>query len=85
MTTASSLSTIYLKCLGYIFAIAFLSYYAQYPALSSQSGVEPSEHIFRHNFPFLYSHIVDRGIADADSFVELLGVFGVVLSTLVAR
>ncbi|KAL7549125.1 hypothetical protein ACHAWF_015627 [Thalassiosira exigua] len=84
MTKTTTLVGIYLKSLGYIFAIAFLSYYAQYPALSSRSGVEPSEGKFRNAFPRLYHHVVESSRCDADSFVELISVMGVVLSTAIA-
>ena len=80
-----SLSRLYLKCLGYIFSIAFLSYYAQYPALSSRSGIEPSERVFGQAFPIVYQNIVEKGYSDADSFVELVNVLGVLLSVLIAR
>lgn len=81
----ASLSRLYLKCLGYIFSIAFLSYYAQYPALSSRSGIEPSERVFGQAFPIVYQNVVGKGYSDADSFVELVNVLGVLLSVLIAR
>lgn len=82
---ADRLPRIYLKCMGYIFAIAFLSYYVQYPALSSRSGIEPSERIFKRAFPRLHSAVVDGGYCDADSFAELVNLLGVVLSVAIAR
>ena len=85
VTPSSSLSSRFLKCLGYIYLIAFLSYYAQYPALSSRSGIEPSELAFKRAFPWLYLHIVEQGYCDTDSFVELLNVLGVILSVVIAR
>lgn len=78
------LSIIYLKSIGVIFTIAFLSYYVQYPALSSRSGIEPSEDIFRQAFPDIHHNIIEKGYTDADSFVELVNVLGIVISTLIA-
>jgi hypothetical protein len=78
------LSRRYLKYLGYIYLIAFLSYYAQYPALSSRLGIEPAEVAFRSAFPNLFFHIVEKGYCDADSFVELLNVLGIILSVVIA-
>ena len=83
--TPSSLSRRYLNYLGHIYLIAFLSYYVQYPALSSRSGIEPAEHAFQRAYPWLYLNIVESGYCDADSFVELLNVLGVILSVVIAR
>eukprot|EP00584_Thalassiosira_punctigera_P023066 CAMPEP_0172556072 /NCGR_PEP_ID=MMETSP1067-20121228/63106_1 /TAXON_ID=265564 ORGANISM="Thalassiosira punctigera, Strain Tpunct2005C2" /NCGR_SAMPLE_ID=MMETSP1067 /ASSEMBLY_ACC=CAM_ASM_000444 /LENGTH=694 /DNA_ID=CAMNT_0013344759 /DNA_START=1 /DNA_END=2085 /DNA_ORIENTATION=+ len=83
-TPSSYLSRLYLKCMGYIFSVAFISYYAQYPALSSRSGVEPSERAFKYTFPKLFDHVVEGGYSDPDSFAELLTVFGLVLSVFIA-
>ena len=80
----SYLSNLYLKCLGGIFAIAFISYYVQYPALSSRSGIDPSENIFRQTYPSLYANIIEKGYCDADSFVELMNVLGVIISVVIA-
>ena len=80
----SYLSNLYLKCLGGIFAIAFFSYYVQYPALSSRSGIDPSENIFRQTYPSLYANIIEKGYCDADSFVELMNVLGVIISVVIA-
>ncbi|KAL7536270.1 hypothetical protein ACHAXR_007036, partial [Thalassiosira sp. AJA248-18] len=79
-----SLSRLYLKFLGFIYTIAFLSYYVQYPALSSRSGIEPSEDIFREAFPRIYHNMVEKGYSDTDSFVELLNVLGLILSVAIA-
>jgi len=81
----SSLSQRYLNYLGYIYLIAFLSYYVQFPALSSRSGIEPAELAFKRAYPWLYVNIVESGYCDADSFVELLNVLGVILSIVIAR
>jgi len=83
--SSSSLPRLYLKCMGYIFSIAILSYYAQYPALSSRSGIEPSERVFKQAFPKIFDHVVEKGYCDADSFVELVTVLGLILSTVIAR
>lgn len=78
------LSKAYTKGLGYIFLLAFLSYYVQYPALSSSiGGIEPSNIIFQRAFPSLYV-TVDKGHIDADGLVELINLFGVALSILIA-
>ena len=79
-----SLSQLYLKSIGFIYIIAFLSYYVQYPALSSRSGIEPSERIFVHAFPRIHN-LVKLGYVDVDSFVELINVLGIVISTVIAR
>ena len=83
MTPSCKTTRLYLKSIGYIFTIAFLSYYVQYPALSSVSGIEPSESIFKQSFPQLY-YIIEKGYCDADSFVELINIFGVILSIIIA-
>ena len=85
MKTASSLSKLYMQCLGCIFSIAYISYYVQYPALSSRSGIEPSERAFKQAFPLIYDFIVETGYSDADSFVELLTLLGLILSMVIAR
>jgi hypothetical protein len=85
ITPSSSLSNRFLKYIGCIYLIAFLSYYAQYPALSSLSGIQPAELAFKRAFPWLFWHIVEKGYCDTDSFVELLNVLGVILSVGIAR
>ena len=81
-----SLSDLYLSSLGAIFTVAFISYYVQYPALSSQSArIEPCQRIFRQAFPRLYENAIDSGYFDVDSFVELINLVGIVLSTIIAR
>ena len=77
------LTLMYLKSMGYVYLVAFLSYYVQYPGLSSQSGLIPSEQIFRASFPQLYTAVVGKGY-DADMFVDAVTVAGVFLSTLAA-
>ncbi|KAL7489755.1 hypothetical protein ACHAW6_015425 [Cyclotella cf. meneghiniana] len=80
-----SLSDLYLSSLGAIFTVAFISYYVQYPALSSQSsGIEPCQRTFRQTFPRLYENAIDSGYFDVDSFVELINLVGIVLSTIIA-
>lgn len=79
------ISWLYLKCVGYIYLIAFLSYYTQYPALSSRSGIEPSEPLFKNAYPQLYLLVIQKGYCDADSFVELLNFLGIILSVGIAR
>ena len=86
MTTPTnniSLSKAYTKSLGYIFLIAFLSYYVQYPALSSIGGIEPSNILFRRAFPSIY-YPVDKGYIDADGLVELINLVGVATSMVIA-
>ncbi|KAL3801034.1 hypothetical protein HJC23_002327 [Cyclotella cryptica] len=79
------LSNLYLSSVGAIFTIAFISYYVQYPALSSQSaGIEPCERIFRQVFPRLYENAIVSGYFDVDSFVELMNLVGIVVSTVIA-
>jgi hypothetical protein len=81
-----SLSNLYLSSLGAIFTIAFVSYYVQYPALSSQSsGIEPCQRIFQQAFPRLYENAIVSGYFDVNSFVELMNLVGIVLSTVIAR
>ena len=81
-----SLSNLYISSLGIIFTIAFISYYVQYPALSSKSaGIEPCEHAFRHAYPQLYLWAIKMGNFDVDSFVELVNLLGIVVSSLIAR
>eukprot|EP00984_Skeletonema_dohrnii_P036732 scaffold38041_cov167-Skeletonema_dohrnii-CCMP3373.AAC.1 len=82
-TTNISLSKAYTKGLGYIFLIAFLSYYVQYPALSSIGGIEPSNILFRRAFPSIY-YPVDKGYIDADGLVELINLIGVATSMIIA-
>jgi hypothetical protein len=79
-----SLSNLYLSSLGTIFSIAFISYYIQYPALSSSSGIEPCEKVFRRAFPSLWEMIA-KGYFDVDSFVELVNLLGLVISVVIAR
>ena len=82
----SSLSNLYISSLGIIFTIAFISYYVQYPALSSKSaGIEPCEDIFRHAYPQLYLWTITKGYFDVDSFVELVNLLGIAVSSLIAR
>ena len=78
-----SLSKAYTRGLGYIFLTAFLSYYVQFPALSSIGGIEPSNDIFQRAFPSLY-YPVDKGYIDADGLVELINLVGIVISIIVA-
>jgi len=79
-----SLSKAYTKGLGYIFLIAFLSYYVQYPALSSSiGGIEPSNIVLQRAFPSLYIP-VDKGYIDSDGLVELINLVGVVVSIVIA-
>ena len=78
-----SLSELYLTCIGYIYAIAFISYCVQYPALASRSGIEPADHIFVRAFPRLHN-IVDLGYVDVDSLVQLVNLIGIVISTVIA-
>jgi len=47
------------------------------------SGIKPSEDIFKQSFPQLY-YIIEKGYCDADSFVELVNIFGVILSIIIA-
>jgi hypothetical protein len=84
-TTSRSLSNIYLTSLGIIFTIAFISYYVQYPALSSKSGIEPCDRVFRRAYPKLYEKAIDAGYFDVDSFVEVMNLVGIVISTVIAR
>ena len=78
-----SLSKVYTKGLGYIFLTAFLSYYVQFPALSSMGGIEPSNDLFRRAFPSLY-YPVGKGYIDSDGLVELINLVGVVASIVIA-
>lgn len=82
-STNSSLSYAYTKGIGYIFLIAFLSCYVQYPALSSASGIEPSDLVFRRAFPSL-SYPVEKGYIDADGLVEFINLVGVATSMIIA-
>ena len=77
-------TVLYLKSIGYLYLVAFLSYFVQYPGLSSRSGLVPSEQIFRRSYPQLYEAVVGRRGIDADIFVDTVTVAGVVLSTLAA-
>lgn len=80
----SRLSKAYTKGLGYIFLVAFLSYYVQFPALSSSiGGIEPSNILFQRAFPSLYV-LVDKGYIDADGLVELINLVGVTASFVIA-
>jgi hypothetical protein len=80
-----SLANHYLTSLSTIFTIAFISYYVQYPSLSSQSGIEPCTRVFRHVYPNLFETLIEKGCVDVDSFVELICLVGIVISTVVAR
>jgi hypothetical protein len=81
--TNSSLSYAYTKGIGYIFLITFLSYYVQYPSLSSIGGIEPSEVVFQRTFPSLY-YPVAKGYIDTDSLVEYINLIGVAISMVIA-
>ena len=71
----------YLCLLGFIFTIAFLSFYISYPGLlSSSSGIDPVHRILPHRFPRLNSHV-----KDIDTLCEGLALVGIVLSCLLAR
>ena len=78
-----SVSKAYTRGLGYIFLTAFLSYYVQFPTLSSIGGIEPSNDIFQRAFPSLY-YPVDKGYIDADGLVELINLVGIVNSIIIA-
>lgn len=92
----------YTKGIGYIFLIAFFSYYVQYPSLSSEiGGIEPLfDTVFSRNnstnnggayyhrsssISKVFNHIVERGYIDVDGLVELINLFGVGISMLIAR
>ncbi|KAL7512122.1 hypothetical protein ACHAXN_009100 [Cyclotella atomus] len=79
-----SLANHYLTSLSTIFTIAFISYYVQYPSLSSQSGIEPCTRVFRHVYPNLFETLIEKGCVDVDSFVELICLVGIGISTVVA-
>mmetsp|Transcript_7517 Transcript_7517/g.16058 ORF Transcript_7517/g.16058 Transcript_7517/m.16058 type:complete len:671 (-) Transcript_7517:32-2044(-) len=78
------LTSMYLKSMGYLYLVAFLSYFVQYPGLSSRSGLIPSEEIFRGSFPQLYKAVVVRKGHDADMFADAVTIAGAFLSTLAA-
>jgi hypothetical protein len=89
MTSSTNrfLSYAYTKGLGYIFLLAFLSYYVQYPALSSSiGGIEPISQLTfqRTAFLSLLYHPVAKGYIDIDSLVELLNLIGVLTSMVIA-
>lgn len=90
----------YTKGIGYIFLIAFLSYYVQYPSLSSEiGGIEPLfDTVFSRNsnnnggayyrsssISKVFNHVVEGGYIDVDGLVESINLFGVGISMLIAR
>lgn len=84
----------YTKGIGYIFLIAFLSYYVQYPSLSSEiGGIEPlfdtvfsrSNRYYSSSISKVFNYIVQRGYIDVDGLVELINLVGVGISMLIAR
>ena len=84
------LINIYLSTLGAIFSIAFLSYYIQYPALSSSSGIEPCHRVFSRAYPELYEKAIlvddgESGYVDIDTFVELVSLIGIGISVVITR
>jgi len=79
MRNLPDISYIYLSSLGCIFLIAYLSYYIQYPGLSSSAGIEPTDRLLKDEYPKLNDYLSD--VMDADSFCNLMLIFGVGLST----
>lgn len=92
----------YTKGIGYIFLMAFLSYYVQYPSLSSEiGGIEPlfdtvfsrsnsnnnggGAYYRSNSISKVFNYIVERGYIDVDGLVELINLFGVGISMLIAR
>lgn len=90
-TMNSLLYHAYTKGLGYIFLVAFLSYYAQYPALSSsQGGIDPpgptSDFVFRRVVGGASAYaLVEKGYIDVDGLVELINLLGAAISMVIAR
>ena len=84
-TTMKSLPIIYLTSLGIIFTISFISYYVQYPALSSKSGIEPCERVFQGAYPKLYTMTIEKGYFDVDTFVDFVCLLGIMVSITIAR
>lgn len=75
-----SLRGVFLRALGFIFLLANVSYYVQYPGLLSASGVAPVDHLLPKLFPSIHRLLLQE--LDEDSFVELLVLIGIFFSTL---
>lgn len=84
ISSRSSIRCWYLSSVGLIFLIAHLSYHVQYPGLLSTVGIEPAAtRVLPRVFPRLFQYTKDMNI-DADSFIEILCLVGIILSAVVA-
>lgn len=73
-----------LSAVGYIFLVAFWSYYTSFPGLISSSGIEPVARLMPFASPVLHQTLIATNRIDADSLCELSAVLGIVLSCIVA-
>ena len=74
-----NLSSLFLSSLGLIHAIAFWSYYVQFPGLLSASGIEPVHRLLPYAAPTLHR----LGWTDDDSLCELVAILGMILGTVI--
>jgi len=88
----------FLSSLGFIFTSTFLSYYVQFPGLSSSSGIEPVGRIIPSVFPQLKEWLIGLNSADQqlgngsvqrfdvemDVICELVAILGIILSCVAA-
>jgi len=93
------LGKIYFSSLGSIFAIAFVSYYVQFPGLVSSYGIEPAWRSFSTAFPNINKWLLTRVNRDTitvagkydslaieiDILCEIVAVLGIFLSCVAAR
>mmetsp|Transcript_25853 Transcript_25853/g.39114 ORF Transcript_25853/g.39114 Transcript_25853/m.39114 type:complete len:701 (-) Transcript_25853:5123-7225(-) len=80
----SNYRSCFLSSLGFIHLIAFWSYYVQFPALLSFSGIEPVSRIMPYVAPTMKNLLIERGFIDEDSLCELFAVLGMFLGAIIA-